>query len=51
MKLERREQANNAARNALASFSETVILGDLCIWKLVESSGLLHQKPPFFKPL
>jgi hypothetical protein len=51
MKLKCGEQANNAARNTLASFSQTMILCDLGIRELVETSGLFHQKALLMKPL
>jgi hypothetical protein len=50
MKLKRREQANNSARDTLASLSQAMILRDFCIRELVQASGLFHQKATLFKP-
>jgi hypothetical protein len=51
MKLQRREQANNPARNALANFSEAMILRDLGIRKRVETSGFFYEKAPILEAL
>jgi hypothetical protein len=51
VKLKSREQTNDSAGNTLTSLSQAMILCNLGIGELVETSGLFHQKALLMEPL